>query len=73
LVGIYVPRRGVSLKYAECCLVVWHDRELVVASVRGNLEPLMEIANEAWAREVAPKLAKKPSLTIGRLAAAGKP
>jgi hypothetical protein len=44
LVGVYIPHRGVLPGRMECCLVVLKDRDLVVASARGSLEPLMKIA-----------------------------
>ncbi len=44
LVGIYIPRKGLSPGRMACCLVVLKDRDLVVASARGSLEPLLRIA-----------------------------
>ena len=45
-VAVYIPRKGVSSRGVACCLVVLHGRDLVVASARGNLEPLMALANK---------------------------
>jgi hypothetical protein len=46
LVAIYLPRRGFSLKNVKCCLLVFQGRELVVASVRGNPKPLLQLATD---------------------------
>ncbi len=46
LVAIYLPRKGLSSSHISCCLMVLHERQLVVASVRGNAEPLLELANK---------------------------
>jgi hypothetical protein len=43
LVAVYMPRKGLSLEHMRCCVMVWHGRELVVASARGNLAPLMDL------------------------------
>jgi len=43
-VGVYFPHRKVSLKDVKCCVVVLQGRDLVVASVTGNLEPLLKLA-----------------------------
>jgi len=44
LVAVYCPKRGVSSRDLKCCLVVFEGCDLVVASARGNLEPLLDIA-----------------------------
>jgi hypothetical protein len=44
-VAVYIPKKGISLKKMGCCVVVLQDRQLVIASARGNLEPLLAIAN----------------------------
>jgi hypothetical protein len=44
LVAVYCPRRGVSSQSMKCALVVFEGRDLVIASVKGNPEPLLEIA-----------------------------
>src|SRR5207249_1368616 len=44
LVAIYVPAQARSTRNMKVCLVTVNGQELVVASARSNLEPLMEIA-----------------------------
>ena len=44
LVAVYIPKKGLSPEKMACCLVVLQERELVVASARGNVRPLLEIA-----------------------------
>jgi hypothetical protein len=44
LVVVYVPHKPMSAPNVKCCLMVLHENILVVASARGNVEPLMEIA-----------------------------
>jgi hypothetical protein len=44
LVAVYAPRRGISARRLNCAVVVLQDQQLVVAGVRGNIEPLAEIA-----------------------------
>jgi hypothetical protein len=44
LVAVYVPQRGFSSTKMKCCVMVLHDRDLVIAGVSGNLEPLFELA-----------------------------
>jgi len=46
IVAVYFPHRGLSTKRMKCCVMVFQDRDLVVALARGNLEPLMAIAVE---------------------------
>ncbi len=46
LVGVYIPRKGVSRGRMACCLVVLKDRDLVVVSARGNVDPLMKLARQ---------------------------
>jgi len=46
VVGIYLPRKGVSCSAMRCCLLVLEERNLVVASARGNLEPLLAMAQQ---------------------------
>ena len=43
LVAIYVPA-GLSSQRMKCCLMVLDKQHLVVASVQGNAEPLLELA-----------------------------
>jgi hypothetical protein len=44
LVGVYLPNKTLGPSKMSCCVMVFHDRELVVASANGNVEPLLEIA-----------------------------
>jgi len=44
LVAVYVPRQVRSTRNMKVCLVVLNEQDLVVASARSDLEPLMEIA-----------------------------
>lgn len=44
LVAVYVPADLTSTRNVRVCAVVFDGRELVVASVRGNPEPLMHLA-----------------------------
>jgi hypothetical protein len=46
LVAVYIPRKGVQATKMKCCLMVLQGRELVVASTRGNVEPLLQIARK---------------------------
>jgi len=46
LVAVYIPRKVFRPAKISCCVMVFHDRELVIASARGNLEPLLEIARK---------------------------
>ncbi|HEY5914011.1 MAG TPA: hypothetical protein VJA21_25765, partial [Verrucomicrobiae bacterium] len=43
-VAVYFPHRKVSLRGIKCCVVVFHGRDLVVASASGNAEPLLKLA-----------------------------
>jgi len=44
LVAVYCPKRGLTAQNLKCCLAVFHGRDLVIASVKGNPQPLLEIA-----------------------------
>ena len=44
LVAVYMPRRGMSPKSITAAVLVLNDRELVVAQARGNVKPLLQIA-----------------------------
>ncbi len=44
LVAVYLPRKGLSAGSMKCRVIVLHGDTLVVASARGNLKPLIEIA-----------------------------
>lgn len=46
LVAVYLPHRALSTHNIKCCVLVFNGHDLVVASVRGNLEPLMAIAEK---------------------------
>jgi len=46
LVAVYFPRKVVLPSKMSCCLMIFHNRELVIVSARGNLEPLLEIARK---------------------------
>jgi hypothetical protein len=46
LVAVYFPKGKVSVHGLRCCVLVSHDRDLVVASAKGDLEPLMGIVRE---------------------------
>jgi len=43
-VAVYMPRKAGTLTRVEFCVVVLDDGQLVVASGRGNPEPLIELA-----------------------------
>ncbi len=45
-VAVYVPRKSPAAKELKVCVAVIDEGRLVVASARGNLEPLMEIVRE---------------------------
>lgn len=45
LVAVYVPRNVRTARDLKACLAVMDRGQLVVASVRSNLEPLLELAN----------------------------
>lgn len=49
LVAVYFPRRKVSPRGAKCCVLVFQGRELIVGSLRGNLEPLMTLGSKHFA------------------------
>ena len=46
LVAVYMPRKGLSARKMKCCVMVLHGTTLVVASARGNVEPLLAIARD---------------------------
>jgi hypothetical protein len=45
-VAVYMPRNLRTAKRMACCVVVLNEQDLVVASARGNLEPLLELATQ---------------------------
>jgi hypothetical protein len=44
LVAIYLPHKGVAPEHMRCCLMVLHGQDLILASARGNVASLMELA-----------------------------
>jgi hypothetical protein len=44
LVAIYMPAKARASGHVKCCLMVLHERDLVIGAVRGNLDPLLELA-----------------------------
>jgi hypothetical protein len=53
LVAIYVPSKAASARNVKFCLVTVTGEELVVASARSNLEPVLELAlnRPEWSRK----------------------
>ena len=45
-VAVYMPRNLRTAKRMACCVAVLNEQDLVVASARGNLEPLLELATQ---------------------------
>jgi hypothetical protein len=45
-VAVYVPRNLRTVKRMACCVAVLNEQDLVVASARGNLEPLLALATQ---------------------------
>jgi hypothetical protein len=45
-VAVYMPRNLRTAKRMECCVAVLNEQDLVVASARGNLEPLLALATQ---------------------------
>ena len=45
-VAVYMPRNLLSVKRMACCVAVLNEQDLVVASARGNLEPLLVLATQ---------------------------
>ncbi len=54
LVAVYLPRRGLSTRRVKCCVLVVSGRDLVVASVRGKVEPLLALAQKRLGNEPGP-------------------
>jgi len=46
LVAVYFPHRHVSASNLRCCVLVLQNRDLVIVSAAGNLEPLLELAHK---------------------------
>jgi hypothetical protein len=47
LVAVYFPRAKMSSRSIRCCVLVFQGRQLIVAGVRGNLDPLMELVRNS--------------------------
>jgi hypothetical protein len=43
---VYMPRNFRTVKRMGCCVAVLNEQDLVVASARGNLGPLLELATQ---------------------------
>ena len=52
LVAVYLPRRDLSARKMKCCVMVLHGPTLVVASARGNVEPLLAIARDHLGKRI---------------------
>ena len=46
LVAVYLPRKGLAVGRMKCCMMVLHGPTLVVASARGNIEPLLNLSRD---------------------------
>jgi hypothetical protein len=46
LVAVYMPRGLRADRRFNCCVVVLNDQDLIVASGRGNVEPLLDLARQ---------------------------
>jgi len=46
LVAVYMPHKGISPRRMKCCVAVFSGKDLVLVSARGNLEPLLAIAEK---------------------------
>jgi hypothetical protein len=46
LVAVYVPKRGLSSRRMRCCVLVLQDRDLIVVGASGNLDPLLQLAQQ---------------------------
>jgi hypothetical protein len=46
LVAVYVPHKGLSPRKMKCCVMVLHRETLIVASARGNPEPLLALSRD---------------------------
>lgn len=42
LLAVYTPAKTTSFSKVKCCAMVFHGEELIVASARANLEPLLK-------------------------------
>jgi hypothetical protein len=46
LVAVYFPHRGVSVNRLRCCVLVLQQRDLVIVSAVGDIEPLLDLAHK---------------------------
>lgn len=46
LVAVYIPHKKASARNLRCCVAVFSGRDLVVVSARGNVEPLLALAEK---------------------------
>jgi hypothetical protein len=53
-VAVYMPRKGTSISDVRCCVMVLKDRQLIIASAEGNLEPMWQLAHKLQDRLPAP-------------------
>jgi hypothetical protein len=44
LVAVYVPEKNTSAHHLKCCVLVLNGKEMVLVSVQGNPEPLLQYA-----------------------------
>lgn len=51
LVAVYIPQKGFSEKKVRCCVLVVHDRELVVAAARANASGVLELVRKQMGQE----------------------
>ena len=45
-VAVYMPRNLRTVKRMACCVAVLNEQDLVVASARGNVQPMLELATQ---------------------------
>ena len=48
MVAVYVSSKTTSCRLLECCVVVFDGEQMVVASARGNLEPLLKLTQNRF-------------------------
>ena len=46
VVGVYLPHKGFSYQRVGCCVYVLQERELMVVSARGNLDPILKMVRK---------------------------
>src|SRR5581483_2365813 len=46
VVAVYLPTKGTGASSVRCCLLVLQKEDFVVARVRGNPQPLLEILSK---------------------------